>query len=359
MATLLQYKCPCCGGAIEFDSTLQKMKCPYCDTEFEVEDLRSYQEACETEDQDDLSWESQPEAHWQEDDGMSLYVCQSCGGEIACEATAAATSCPFCGNPVVMTGNLSGDLRPDYVIPFKLDKAAAKAALSRHLKGKRLLPKAFRDEHHIDEIKGIYVPFWLFDADANANVRFRATKVRTWSDSSFNYTETRHYALIRSGLVGFQRVPVDGSAKMPDEMMESIEPFFFEDAVDFETAYLAGYLANRYDVSSQEGMERANQRIRQSTEDCMANTTGGYTAVVPEHSAIRLSNSSVSYALYPVWVLNTTYQGKQFPFVMNGQTGKFAGNLPMDRGAFVRWLIGLSAGCSALFYLLGLLIHNL
>lgn len=95
----------------------------------------------------------------------------------------------------------------------------------RHLRGKRLLPKVFKDQNHIDEIKGIYVPFWLFDTDADADIRYRATKVRSWSDKNYNYTETRFFMVARSGNIGFTRVPVDGSTKMEDDLMESIEPF--------------------------------------------------------------------------------------------------------------------------------------
>lgn len=97
-------------------------------------------------------------------------------------------------NPVVMSGKVSGMLKPDFVIPFKLNKEAAKAGLMKHLKGKRLLPKIFKDENHIDEIKGIYVPFWLFDTDVNADMRYNATRTRMWSDSRYNYTETSFFS---------------------------------------------------------------------------------------------------------------------------------------------------------------------
>ena len=114
-----------------------------------------------------LKWK---QAQWQEGeaDGLRSYVCKSCGGEIVGDENTAATSCPFCGNPVVMMGQFSGALKPDLVIPFKLDKKAAKEGLKKHLTGKRFLPKIFKDQNHIDEIKGIYVPFWLFDTDVDA-----------------------------------------------------------------------------------------------------------------------------------------------------------------------------------------------
>lgn len=352
METLQAYKCPCCGGAIEFDSSLQKMKCPYCDTEFDVETLKSYDDALHIEQSDDMVWDTTAGGEWREDetDSMAVYICNSCGGEIVGDRSTAATSCPFCGNPVVMMGQFAGDLRPNYVIPFKLDKKAAKDGLARHLKGKRLLPKIFKDQNHIDEIKGIYVPFWLFDTQADARIRYDATKTRFWSDSNYHYTETSYFSVLRTGSIGFERVPVDGSSKMPNDLMESIEPYYFEDAVDFQTAYLAGYFADRYDVTAEESIGRANERVKQSTEAAFAATVNGYNSVTPASSSIRFGNGKVKYALYPVWLLNTTWEGKQYIFAMNGQTGKFVGDLPLDKKAYWKWLAALTAIFGALVF---------
>lgn len=361
MAVLQEYKCPCCGGAIAFDSTVQKMKCPYCDTEFEMEALAGYDSELKNTKEDDMSWETSAGSEWQEGeaDGLRSFVCKSCGGEIVGDENTAATSCPFCGNPVVMMGQFSGALKPDYVIPFKLDKNAAKEALKKHYSGKRLLPKVFCDQNHIDEIKGVYVPFWLFDADAEADIRYRATQVRAWSDSRYNYTETSFYSVSRSGSLGFERVPVDGSTNMPDELMESIEPFDYSEAVDFQTAYLAGYLADKYDVDAEQSIEHANERIKKSTEAAFADTVEGYTTVTPEASSIRLQNGKSKYALLPVWILNTTWNGQKYTFAMNGQTGKLIGDLPLDKGAYRKWLFGLTgivgAAVFALSYLMWLL----
>ena len=352
MQTLQEYKCPCCGGAIAFDSTLQKMKCPYCDTEFEMETLKDYDAELQNERQDQMEWETAAGSDWQEGetDGLRSYVCKSCGGEIVGDANTAATACPFCGNPVVMMGQFSGALKPDLVIPFKLDKKAAKAGLMKHLAGKRLLPKIFKEQNHIDEIKGIYVPFWLFDTDVDAQIRYRATRVRTWSDKDYNYTETSHFMAHRGGSIGFEHVPVDGSTKMADDLMESIEPFDFSEAVDFQTAYLAGYLADKYDVDAEQSIDRANARIKQSTADAFAATVQGYTSVVPEATSIRLQNGQSKYALYPVWLLNTTWKGKKYTFAMNGQTGKLVGDLPLDKSAYKKWLFGLTGIIGAVIF---------
>ena len=352
MANLLEYKCPCCGGTIAFDSKAQKMKCPYCDTEFEMDALQGYDEALKNDRPDQMEWQTPENKLWQdgEQNGLRSYVCRSCGGEIVGDETMAAAACPFCGNPVVVAGQFAGDLRPDWVIPFKLDKKAAKAKLAEHLAGKRLLPRAFRSENHIDEIKGVYVPFWLFDADADARLRFRAARIRTWSDDRYNYVETSHYLVSRGGSIGFDNVPVDGSAKMTDELMESIEPYDFADAVPFRTAYLAGYLADKYSISAQDSVERANERVRRSTENAFSSTVTGYASVELENSSICLHGGKAKYALYPVWLLSTQWQGQNFLFAMNGQTGKFVGDLPLDRGAALKWTLGLTAALGAAAY---------
>ncbi len=356
-----EYKCPCCSGSITFDSAIQKMKCPYCDTEFEMETLVDYDAELQGDKEDNMQWEMSSGGEWQEGetDGLISYACNSCGGEIVGDQTTAATACPFCNNPVVMKGQFSGALKPNLIIPFKLDKKAAKEGLMKHLSGKRLLPKVFKDQNHIDEIKGMYVPFWLFDTDVDAQVRYRATIVRTWSDSNYDYTETNYYSVHRGGSIGFTNVPVDGSSKMADDLMESIEPFDISEAVDFQTAYLSGYIADKYDVDDKQSIERANERVKHSTEEAFAETVDGYDTVTPENSNINLNEGKIKYALYPVWILNTTWNGNKYVFAMNGQTGKFVGDLPVDKAAATKLTIGLSVALSAVTYGIAFLLNSI
>ena len=315
MSDLREYKCPACGGAIEFDSKSQKMKCPYCDTEFELETLKELDAQMEREagQQDDLSgWQTDAGGEWQEGetDGMNVYTCQSCGGEIIADENTGASNCPYCGNPVIMT----------------------------------------------EKFKGLYVPFWLFDGDVDADVRYKATKVRMWSDHDYDYTETSYYSVERSGEMTFVSVPVDGSEKMADDLMESIEPFKISESVDFQTAYLSGYLADKYDVSEKESINRAHDRMKKSAEEVLADTVKGYASVVPENTNVNISGGKAQYALYPVWILNTTWKDKKYIFAMNGQTGKMTGDLPIDRGIYLKWLAGLTAVFTVVLCLAGLLI---
>lgn len=349
------YQCPACTGPLHFESKSGKMECEYCGSVFTVQEIEAlyaakdeqaenaFQAAQQSaaddiEDSFDASWNtSQAGSQWGADGDLRAYSCPSCGAELICDATTAATSCPYCGNPTIVPGQFSGTLMPDLIVPFQVDKEAAKAALREHFKGKKLLPRAFSSENHLDEIKGVYVPFWLFDADANADLAFNATRVRTWSDRNFNYTETRYYKLYRSGSVRFENVPVDGSLKMPDEVMESLEPFDTSRAVPFKKAYLTGYFADRYDVSAEDSLGRANERVKNSTLQAFSQTTDGYVGVSSAGTNLRLFNTRTKYALLPVWILNTSWNGKNYQFAMNGQTGKFIGDLPVDKGAYWKY----------------------
>lgn len=340
----MEYKCPACGGALAFDSASQQLKCPFCDSVYELNRFEQQPGSApqaqpgEQDASDGMNWNEDPGSGWAagETDDISVFSCNSCGGEIVCEDTTASATCPYCGNPVVFKGKLSGMLKPDCIIPFKLDKNQAKEALKRHVDRKKLVPALFKDKNHIDEIKGVYVPFWLFDAQIAANISYKGERTRTWSDAEYKYIEHNYYRIYRAGYVAFDQVPVDGSKKMADDLMESIEPFDFSEAVDFKTAYLAGFMADKYDVDAETSIKTANARIRWSTEDAFQSTVLGFTGVTTEESYINLQNGVARYALYPVWLLNTKWNGNDYIFAMNGQTGKFVGDLPLDQKAYRR-----------------------
>lgn len=339
-----QFKCPNCGGRVEFDSTLQQMKCPFCDGEFAVESMKEFSNIESTK-EEEPEWEAYGEdsqhEEWssEEEAAIRRYVCQSCGGEIITDATTVASKCPYCDNPVVIASELAGALRPDLVIPFKLDKAAAKAALLKFYDGKKLLPNCFKDNNHIEEITGLYVPFWLYNCSADGQATYAATRVKHWSDSRFMYTKTKHYSIQRSGELEFVKIPADGSKKMDDTLMESIEPYNYAEAVDFTTAYLSGYLAEKYDVTSDDNLPRINERITESLVDQLRTTIQGYDGVMLKHKNIKIDKGRIEYALLPLWMLRTKYNGEEYVFAMNGQTGKFVGSLPIDKAKAVKHFI--------------------
>jgi predicted RNA-binding Zn-ribbon protein involved in translation (DUF1610 family) len=309
------------------------MKCPYCDTEFEIAVLEEYQKETDSSANSNDQWKTESQVQtWEEGElnELSTGSCPSCGAELVGDKNTIAMVCPCCGNAQIVSKRLSGMLKPNYVIPFVLDKKAAKEKLKAFYQGKRLLPKFFKEDNHIDTMQGIYVPFWLFDVKAVAHIRYKATKSKSWSDSKYFYTKIEGYSITRDGSLGFEKVPVDGSEKMDDNYMDAIEPFDYAKMKGFESAYLSGYSAEKYDVDSEKSKERAAVRIKATIESEFAKSVTGYASVTRESSNVNVEGGTVNYALFPVWILNTKYQKENYVFMMNAESGRLVGRLPSD-----------------------------
>ena len=360
MAKASEYTCPCCGGSVAFDSGLQKMKCPYCETIFDVETIEAYENDLKTDGTNDESWDQSENSFSEaEDSSINVYHCNYCGGEIMADVTTSAMTCPYCDNPVVMLDSLKGNWKPEVVIPFKLDRKRAISEFKKHLLHKHFLPEPFKKIEHFDEIKGVYVPFWLFDSQIKANIRFKGTKVRRWSSGNYDYTETSYYSIVREGTMAFDKIAIDGSSQMPNDLMESIEPFDYSEAKPFSTAYLAGYVADKYDEDENMSVVRANGRILHSVDKAFQKDVRGYSSVSKEGGNIDYHNAKAVYALYPVWILTTKYENKNYIFAMNGQTGKFVGDLPLDKKKYNKWLGFGTLSCFVLFSVIGMILSYL
>ncbi len=352
---ITEYKCPACTAPLRYDGESEKLECEYCGGSFtlaEVEKLyadRVEEAAAAFPEAEEKDWDaSDLSGDWGEDAaGMRAYTCPSCGAELVCEETTAATSCPYCGNNAIVPGQFKGTLKPDYVIPFKLSKEEAVRALKQHYGKKIFLPKAFSDANHLEEVKGIYVPFWLIDGEADADCTFHGTRSHTRREGDYRVTTTEHFHVRRAGTVAFERVPVDASRKMQDAYMDALEPFDYGELKPFSTAYLPGYLADKYDVSAEESMARGESRCRNSATAAMRADVLGYETLTPLGTRVQLRRGKVHYALIPVWTLHTKWQGKDYLFMMNGQTGKMVGDLPISRkkywGTFALLSVILSA----------------
>lgn len=355
------YQCPACTGPLHYSAKSGKLECDYCGSSFDVAEIealyaRKEAEAAAAKQAADAKAEAAQAARaeaveaaaasggWDtsdlsrdwgaEADGLRVYSCPSCGAELICDRSTAATACPYCGNPAIVPGQFSGALRPDYILPFRLSKDDAVQALRAHYKGKPFLPRSFTSANHIEQIQGVYVPFWLFDGGAEGAASYRASNTNVYETGDYEITETRHYHVVRAGSLAFEKIPVDASSKMPDDHMDSIEPFDYAQLRPFSTAYLPGYLADKYDVTIDDSRDRADTRCRETLAQALRDTVTGYGACVTEREDIALRRGKVHYALLPVWMLSTKWRGQDFLFAMNGQTGKLVGDLPTDRGRF-------------------------
>ena len=399
-AQVTNYQCPACTGPVHFSPETGKVVCDYCGSVYELKEIEALyaekekkaaeakaaadqkaeaekEEAQKTEaakrdaaaaagtsgeegePEEDLREGTEFSGDWStaslntdwgaDADGMKAYSCPSCGAELICDSSTGATSCPYCGNPTVVPGQFTGALKPNYVIPFKVDKDAAIAALKKHYKGKFFLPGTFTSENHLQEIKGIYVPFWLFDGEAEASATYNATITTVHRTKKEEITNTAHYRVRREGNMKFEKIPVDASSKMPDEYMDSIEPYDYSELKEFSTAYLPGFLADKYDVSVDGCRDRADSRCEETIKTALRNSVIGYQTCIPLREWVNMKRGNVQYALLPVWLLTTKWNGQNYLFAVNGQTGRTVGDLPVCKKKF--W--GTFAGLAAAFSVIG------
>jgi DNA-directed RNA polymerase subunit RPC12/RpoP len=347
---LHEYECPACGGAMEFNPHTQKLKCPYCDSEFDVKDYVANHNSNSTgEAADEYNSSAQVDENAQP---LYIYKCGSCGGEILATESLGSTKCPFCSNNVVVSEKFTGEFKPDYIIPFKHTREDAMETYKKYVKSKKLVPSVFLAENHIDELRGVYVPFWLYNATESFDGAYEGTTTRTWRDSQYIYTETKFYDVRRSGTETFENVPVDGSKEMPDDLMESLEPFDHNEMVPFNMGYLAGFLANKYNVPSKDCKPRAIQRMNATLVADFRKTMSKYSSLRTLSENTGIVESSDKYALYPVYMLNTSWNGKNYLFAMNGQSGKFVGNLPCSYLKALKYYIPISAIASLIAFII-------
>lgn len=314
--------CPACGGRMVFDPTSGKLKCEFCDSLFAPEDV-------------DASWKEKEantaggggHASLGPEDQMLAYSCSACGVELMADRTTAVMRCPYCGNQTIVPAQFSGQIRPDYIIPFAHTKKEAESKYLGYYEKRFLLPKSFKTGNHVQEIQGVYVPFWMFSGRAYVDGRYLAYDES--EDSDGNKIRGPYYDEIRQGYIDFKNVPADASKRMDDDLMDSVEPYKLDGLKDFSMSYLPGFMAERFDVDEAECKVRAHNRAEGSISDQVRNTIKR-DGIDVKQEYFRYEGEETKYSLLPVWLLVTKWNDKTYKFAMNGQTGKMTGDLPVS-----------------------------
>ncbi len=337
-----EYECPSCGAAMVFDSKSQMLLCEHCGTTRAVAQTEVTREAEEK----DIFYTGKEAS-------FKRYTCPSCGAEILTDDYTAATFCSFCGNPALMEDRLSGEKTPARIIPFKITKEQAQNSYRTWCKRGMLTPKDFTSQSTIEKITGMYVPFWLYDYSARARLKANCTRVSRERKGDMEYTHTDHYYVSRDVGDDFMGIPVDASEKMPDDIMDRLEPFAYNELRSFDMGYLSGFLAEKYNFDSEELKKRAESRVHQYIFKEARDTIKGYSSTMITEQDIRLHCQGASYTMLPVWLLNYRYKGKDYLFTLNGQTGKIVGSLPVSKGKMAIWFAGVTAAVYLVLTIVG------
>lgn len=321
---VLDNKCPACAAPIFLNPKTGNFKCDYCCSEFTLEQMKKHNNASSKEVIKETTENIEDNTNYIE------YNCNSCGAAIIADEHTSATFCVYCGNTAILQNKLSNKFSPDKVIPFKKTKEEAIEAFKSITKGRPLSPKGFNNAENISKIKGVYIPFWLFDINVAGDLNCSAQRIRTWTSGNRQYTNTKIYNIFRSGNMNFEKIPVDGSTRFADDIMNTIEPFNYDELENYNHAYLSGFYAEKYDIDDEKAFSSASSRGLESAKDVMYNDIIGYTSKQIKQNTLSPNKLKKEYALLPVWMVNVKYKNKMYLFAMNGQTGEFIGNIPLD-----------------------------
>lgn len=341
------YRCPGCGAPLEFQTGTEELVCEYCGTHKRVSELT--QADLYPEDVENLTEEDAPRAEF------TGYICQSCGACLITDEHTTATVCCYCGSSALIRERMDGILKPAGVIPFQIDKNQAKEKFRHWICTGLFTPKIFKNTATLEEIKGIYVPFWLYDYDAQAYLEAECTKVKTERKGDMEYRHTDYYHVVRDGAASYLKVPADASEHMPDDVMDALEPYNYAGMKTFEMPYLAGYESEKYNYESgdREVAGRVEARVRSYISKDVRASIHGYSNIRCHATNISLQRKKAIYTLLPVWMITYRYQGENKIFAINGQTGKQVGTLPNSKQKMFAWFGGITAGIAAILFVLG------
>ncbi len=326
-AELRVYKCPACGGAVSYDAASEKLACRWCGNDFDAEGLEATVVS----------------------GGLNGYLCPECGAELMSDDFIAATTCPYCGSNQVAPHRFEGDFKPDGIIPFSITRTQALKNYEQTLAEKELLPDDFATRSSIASVQGVYVPYWLFSGTVDFDFTFYWTDNRKDSDL-WGYKR-------RVGTYEYTQVPADGSRRMPDDMMDSVEPFQFDALVPFSDEYLPGFVAERYTMEPDAVRERADLRAKNTSVRAVKETldldSWHSKLLEQKRSSAVATCDGIEQALLPVWLIVVRYRDQSILVGVNGQTGKVAANLPIDeqkqkrhlhkKGRFDFWMMFIIA----------------
>lgn len=321
---VIEYKCGGCGSSMIYDTESGMLSCESCGRKDHIKNIRD------------------PIEQWTfREHEAKEYHCNSCGAVLITDAETAATSCSFCGSNVVLGDRLAGKRMPAKIIPFSISKEEAIQAFRKWCKNGLLTPSDFMTADRIQSMTGIYVPFWLYDLDYRIEIQARGTKVRSYHRGQDLITETSYYDIYRKMHLSYTKVPVDAAEKMNDELMDKLEPFSYDKLKTFKTAYLAGYVAEKYSYDDQELLPRAKEKVSKYIDSYIRSAMEEFASVTYQDKRIDARGVRAEYVLLPVWAVHYHYNKKTYTFAMNGQTGKVAGKPPISKMKVSAWFGGI------------------
>ena len=262
--------------------------------------------------------------------GQIQYTCKSCGTTMYTDPNSVVPFCVYCGNGVLDRTTIEEEKAPTLIIPFKKSKRDAINAFKEFIKHKPLTPKEFRKIVDPNKVVGFYVPFWAYDMTCDGNISFHCADVERWADNDYRYIKTSKFDTNIFSHLDFSKVMVNASNRFPTEALNELEPYDFEELVDFNHGYLSGFMAEKASKDEEAAYITANEKtMQQCVEESKKEV--GHQKIELNENHLYLSKKGTNSILLPVYMVPVKYKDKDYLIAMNGQTGKVIGVLPVGK----------------------------
>lgn len=311
-------KCPSCASNIFYQPEVQGLVCRNCGNIYSASTLEKIGSLGYTIEHDYMS-----DVDISGDDKKRHeIVCDSCGAAMIADENMMSTVCPFCGSPAIISRRMMREFKPDYIIPFKIDKNTAEINMKKWINTRKYTPRGFKSKSKLIKMTALYVPFWLLDCKVNSDIYGTGRIGLGEAFKVYEVKATTSYYV--------KGVPFDASLKIANKLMEAIEPFDYSEMVKFEKKYLQGFCADKYDQRPTEIMERFVKRLDRFSQENYKNISGKYDTFEPrtQKNFTWMSDVNIKYCLMPVWFMTVEFDGRQYQFAVNGQTGEASGQAP-------------------------------
>lgn len=298
--------CSNCSGRLIFNPASQKLECAACGSMFSPEEVRDIYADVHSK-----YYETR------------VYTCGHCGAEVITSDSEVSTFCVYCGNPAIVFNRISKEYRPDGIIPFSVTKEDAIKNINIRFRKNPIVPKEVMSKLTPANIRGIYVPYWIINADYT-EADFLSGKVKRGKR-----TETRYYS--RAGDIAVKNVPIDGSKILNDDVSRKLEPFYLENAKAFDEDYLNGFYSNTSDMNYFDLKKSAAYRCHKLFEDEVVKTVKAKDVKIEDSVYWVDVHDDPVYMMFPVWFFTFKYNDKPYTILVNGQSGKVVGTMPWQK----------------------------
>ncbi|WP_375692018.1 TFIIB-type zinc finger domain-containing protein [Pseudooceanicola sp. LIPI14-2-Ac024] len=353
-----RFPCPNCGADYRYDPASGQLICDFCGNTETVETPAPQVQTIQ-----ELDFRAALEAKLpaMEVEETRTSKCPNCGAEVEFDPDIHATECPFCATPVVTDTGVNRHIKPRGVLPFALDEATARRAMSDWLGALWFAPNGLKDYARKGRrMQGIYVPYWTFDAQTRSDYTGARGTIYYESQSVMRdgKRQTIQVQKIRwhpaSGRVArfFDDVVVLASRSLPKTYTDGLEPWDLSALEPYRPQFLAGFRAEAYQVELEDGYTEARAKMDQVILRDVKFDIGGDAQQVNGIDT-RISDVTFKHVLLPVWLAAYKFQGRTYRFVVNGRTGRVQGERP-----YSAWKIAGAVAVALIFVILFLLVSQ-